>query len=232
MRPSFLVRATFVTTALVSAPAFAQPPQPGQPSQPDKGSTKAPGGKAVGSGAAEGAPAGMDPKQAAAMEKMMQAWQAFATPGPEHQKLKALTGTWNAAVKMWMDPKAPPQDSTGTATTKMILADHYLQQEFTGNMMGQAFNGWNIIGYDNGRKKWLTFWIDSMGTGFFTGEGTADAAGKVITFETQATDPMTKKTAKGRQIFRLESDTRMTVEMFDKKAGKDVKMMEIVYTKK
>lgn len=205
MRQSFAARAILVCSLFIGAPAFAQ-------------------------GAKEAKPA--DPKAAAAMQKMMQAWQEFATPGAEHQRLKALSGSWTAAVKMWMDPKAPPQESAGTATTKMILGDHYLQQEFAGKMMEQPFNGWNIIGFDNGRKKWITFWIDSMGTGFFTGEGTADASGKVITFDTQATDPMTKKISKGRQIWRLESDSRMVVEMFEKKAGKDVRMMEIVYTKK
>lgn len=209
--------AFLVCTLLASTPALAQAPKETKPAAEAK---------------APAAPAAPDPKQAAAMEKMMQAWQAFATPGPEHQRLKAQSGNWTAAVKMWMDPKAPPQETTGTATFKSILGDHYQLQEFTGTMMGQPFNGWNINGYDNGRKKWITFWIDSMGTGFFTGEGTADASGKVITFDTQATDPMTKKISKGRQVLRLESDTKMVVEMFEKKAGKDVRMMEIVYTKK
>jgi hypothetical protein len=196
---------------------------------------QAPADKAAGKPAqpaAAGAPEGMDPKKAAEMQKMMAAWQKFATPGPEHQQLKAMSGTWTAAVKMYMDPKAPPQESTGTTNNKMILGDRYLLQDYSGTMMGQPFNGWSISGFDNGRKKWLTFWIDSVGTGFLTGEGTADKTGKVITYQTQGTDPMTNKTVKGRQILRIESDSRIVFEMYEKKGGKEMKLLEIVYTKK
>ena len=42
-------------------------------------------------------------------------------------------------------------------------------------MMGQPFSGVGIDGYDNLRKKYVTTWIDTMGTGIFSMEGTASA---------------------------------------------------------
>lgn len=217
-----LVRGIVACATFTAGVAVAQTPDAGK-------SGKAPqfGGAIV-----EPIDAKTDAKKAAAMQKMMEAWQKFATPGPEHQQLKAMTGTWSAAVKMWMDPKAPPQESVGTANAKMILNDRYQLQEWSGTMMGEPFSGWNITGFDNGRKKWVMLWIDSMGTGFYVGEGTADKTGKVITYQAEGTDPMTGKASKARHVMRFESDTRVVTEMFERKGGKEVKMMEIVYTKK
>ena len=48
------------------------------------------------------------------------------TPGPEHDKLKAMAGTYEAKVMMWMDPKMPPMEMVGKAENKMILGGRYL----------------------------------------------------------------------------------------------------------
>ena len=50
---------------------------------------------------------------------------------------------------------------------KMLLDGRFLQQEFTGEMMGQPFSGVGINAYDNLRKRYVTTWIDTMGTGIF-----------------------------------------------------------------
>src|SRR5262245_7974726 len=69
--------------------------------------------------------------------EMMAMMAKLATPGPEHAKLKAMVGTWDATSKMWMKPGAPPTEAKGTATYKMALGDRYLEETYTGNMMGQ-----------------------------------------------------------------------------------------------
>ena len=48
-------------------------------------------------------------------------------------------------------------------------------------MMGQPFTGIGVTGYDNHAKKYLSTWIDSMGTGIFSMEGTASMDGETIT---------------------------------------------------
>jgi len=169
------------------------------------------------------------PDQAA----MMAAWQKYATPGENHARLKAFAGSWTAAVKMWMAPDAPPQESAGTEEAKLIMGDRYLQADFKGTFNGQPFSGVGFTGYDNGRKKFVGVWIDNMGTGIMTSEGTCDAEGKVYTYAAMATDPMTGKTSKSRMVMRVDSDTKHTKEMYGKgPSGKEYKMMEIVYTRK
>ncbi len=176
----------------------------------------------------------MDPKKAAEMQKMMEAWQKFATPGPEHAKLKSLAGSYDIDVTFWMDPKGPPETSKAKAELKMIMGDRYLQQEVTGEMMGQPFNGMAITGYDNAKKKYVSTWIDSVGTGIFRSEGTADKSGNTINFQSEQTDPMTGKITKGRDIWKWDEAGNFTSEMWGKgpKGGKEYKQMEIKYSKK
>ena len=53
--------------------------------------------------------------------EMMQKWQAFMTPGAEHELLKERVGKWNMKVTMWMAPRAPPTVSEGTSELTMIM---------------------------------------------------------------------------------------------------------------
>src|SRR5687768_4430687 len=79
----------------------------------------------------------LDPK----MEEMMKKAEAASTPGPAHKALEPLVGDWNAEVKMWMTPGAPPTITKGTATSTWTLKERYVQQEFNGEFMGKPFRG-------------------------------------------------------------------------------------------
>lgn len=48
-------------------------------------------------------------------QAMMEAWQKAATPGSNHKMLATLNGQWTFTTKMWMEPGASPETSTGTA---------------------------------------------------------------------------------------------------------------------
>src|SRR5438046_9158019 len=48
-------------------------------------------------------------------------------PGPEHEALKKLEGTWNAKVKMGDD------ESAATATYKMVCGGMWLMSDFQGS---------------------------------------------------------------------------------------------------
>jgi hypothetical protein len=169
---------------------------------------------------------------AADQEAMMKAWQEFATPSEGHAFLKNLTGSWTMTTKTWMDPKAEPEESTGTAESKLIFGDRYVQEDVKGTAMGQPFEGRSYTGFNNASKKYQTTWIDTMGTGVYLFEGALDKTGKVLTMTAETIDPMTKKKTKTKSITRIESDNKHVFEMYETHKGKEVKTMEIVYTKK
>ena len=75
----------------------------------------------------------MDPQE------MMEAYKKLATPGEPHKQLASLAGSWTTKTKEWMEPGKPPMESTGSVEMKTLLDGRFLQQEFTGNMMGQPY---------------------------------------------------------------------------------------------
>ena len=158
--------------------------------------------------------------------------EAACTPGPAHKALEPLVGDWNAEVKMWMAPDAPPTITKGTAKSTWALKGRFVQQEFSGEFMGKPFRGISFTGYDNVRQKYRSVWIDDMSTTMVTSEGDADSGGKVITFGGNYACAMTgEKNKETKQIYRIVSRDKHVFEMYDPAQG-DAKTMEITYTRK
>jgi len=171
------------------------------------------------------APAGgMDP----GMDAMMKAGQ----PGEFHAKLKAMEGNWDTTVKSYMSP-GTPTESKGVSTRKWIMDGRFLQEDNTGDFMGMPFKGMGITGYDNIQKKYVSTWIDNMGTSIMNSTGTVDATGKTFTYECESPDPMTGKMTKTKMVTKIIDDKKHTFEMSGPGPdGKEMKMLEITYTKK
>jgi hypothetical protein len=164
-------------------------------------------------------------------DEEMAAWMAVASPGPEHAKLAAQSGSWTVQSKMWMAPGAPPEEGTGSAQMRMILGGRYQVMDYHGGMMGQPFDGMGLTGYDNYLKKYVASWCDSMGTMIMNQEGVADASGKVVTMRSEFLDPLGRK--KHMRMTETTSDAdHMLWEMFDVAAdGTEHEVMELRYTR-
>jgi len=161
----------------------------------------------------------------------MEVYQKLATPGEPHKLLTSQAGSWTTKTKSWMDPEKPPMESTGNCEDKVLLGGRFLQQECTGEMMGQPYTGIGTHGYDNLTKKYLTTWIDSMGTAIFFMEGTASGDGKTITLYGRHKDPM-GGIMTHRAVWKFIDQNTQTFEMYGpEKDGNEMKMMEITYTR-
>ena len=167
------------------------------------------------------------------LEEMMKKAEAASTPGAAHKLLDPLVGEWNAEVKMWMAPDAPPTVTKGAAKNTWTLKGRFVQQEFTGEFMGKPFRGTSFTGYDNVRQKYRSVWIDDMSTSIVTSEGDADTAGKAITLAGDYACAMTgEKHKENKQIYRILSRDKHVFEMHDPSRGENSKAMEITYTRK
>lgn len=172
---------------------------------------------------AGGAPNELPPDMAAMM--------AAAQPGPQHEALKPLIGSWKTTNKVWMDPSQPPMESTGTAERKAVLGGRFIQEDYSGNMMNMPFTGTGYTGYDNMAKKYVCSWMDSMSTGIMTMSGQADASGKVFTYMSDQPDPMSGM--KLKSVLTIINNDKHTFTMFMVGPdGKDIKSMELEYTRK
>jgi len=176
------------------------------------------------------APPQMTPEQKAMMDKMMKA----AAPGTQHAVLTKMAGEWTCKVKYQMDPSQPEQESQSSATVTALMDGRYIQEVDSGEMNGMPFSGMGLYGYDNVSGKYVSSWIDNMGTGIMSSVGTADGSGKVITWIGTMNDPVTGKPAKSRMVTTVIDDNHHTFELYGVPPGgkKEMKMMTIDYVRK
>lgn len=165
-------------------------------------------------------------------QAIMELYRKLAAPGEPHNVLAGLAGNWETKTKEWMEPGQPPMESTGAVEIKSVLGERFIQEDHTGTMMGQPFSGLSITGYDNLLKRYVTVWISTMGTGMFIMKGTATADGKTITLTGKHAEPgsgfMTH-----RAVWIIKDKDNQTFDMYGTHYGqKEMKNMEIVYTRK
>ena len=162
----------------------------------------------------------------------MKKWMDYMTPGNEHKELAKLNGDWVYTMKMWTDPAGEPTVSQGTATCEMMLEGRYQLMKVYGNVMGMPFNGISTTAFDNGKKIWISTWIDNLGTGLMYAEGKYDESTKCIVFRGMMYDPMSGKDIDFKENMIFIDENTMGMDMFSIIEGKDVKNMEIRYTRK
>ena len=159
-----------------------------------------------------------------------------------HKLLASMAGSWTNVVKMWMnpDPSAAPTTSTGTAVRKPVMGGRYFEGDFTGKismpgpdgkMKDMDFKGMSLEGYDNMKKKFFGTWVDNMGTGVMMMEGDYDPATKTFTY-TAEEEMMPGMKTKVREVVKIVDANHHTLEWYEDRGGKEVKTMEINYTRK
>jgi hypothetical protein len=165
-------------------------------------------------------------------QAMMEVYKKLATPGEPHKLFASLAGSWTTQTKEWMEPGKPPMESTGSCEEKVLLDGRFLQQECTGEMMGQPFTGIGVTGYDNYTKKYVSTWMDSMGTGIFVMEGTGSPDGKTVKLKGGHQDPI-EGTMKHHAVWKIVDANTQVFELWGSgMRSKDMKMMEITYMRK
>jgi uncharacterized protein DUF1579 len=168
--------------------------------------------------------------EASKQDAMMEAMMKMAMPGPMHDLMKPMAGTFKATTKTWMAP-GEPMVSEGTSENTWILGNRYLQTTFRGQMAGMPFEGFGLMGFDNMKKEFVSCWADNMGTGIAFSDGTADGSGKVLTMTSMMDDPTTGKQVPVKMITKVMDENQYMMTMSSMKDGKEHLDMEITYTR-
>jgi hypothetical protein len=152
-------------------------------------------------------------------------------PGPQHQKLAANAGTWDAAIEM-MGPDGKMMPSKGASVQTMGPGGFWLLDDFVADLGGQPFHGKGATGFDPLKGKYVGTWIDSMSPSLLVLEGDFDASGKVLTM-TGTAPGFDGKPAKYRMVTTFVDAKTMRFEMFVAgEDGKEMKMLSIAYTRR
>ncbi len=162
-------------------------------------------------------------------EEMMKVMKIYATPGEPHKLLAAMVGEWDSVATSYMNP-AKPEVTKGSASNKMILDGRYLHATFSGTWSGMPHRGEGFMGYDNHLKRYQNVWVDNFGTGITPGEGEGGKDGKSIELSYVWDGPLGKMP--GRLRYTITGKDGHKLEGWHSMGGKEMKSMEIVFTRK
>jgi hypothetical protein len=221
---TFMSFTTILFATLIATSSFAQSPatSPASASAPS---------------AAQPAAATGQPNPQEMMKQMIE----LSKLNENHKLLSSLDGNWNFTIKMWMnpDPNAKPQESKGTGTRKTVMGGRYVMMDVTGKMQmpgedgkmkDMQFKGMGLEGYDNVKKKFVSSWIDNMGTGIQFAEGSYDPTTKSLTY-TSEIEPMPGMKSQVREVIKIADNNHMMLEWYENHGGTEKKTMEINYTR-
>ncbi len=154
-------------------------------------------------------------------------------PQKEHEWLRAFEGTWEAQGSM-KDESGVEHRSKGTETVRSVLGGFWTLMEFKGEMDGKPFDGHGMIGFDPGRGKYVSTWMNSCSPCFMKAEGRADPVGNLLSLEGDTYDPKTGKKTTLRLVHELRSrDARkLTFYAPGPDGSTEQAMGEITYTRK
>jgi hypothetical protein len=164
------------------------------------------------------------------MKAMEEAWAKAGEVGPNHAIIAGFEGEWECAVKEYgMDGKV--SESKGTSSNTMVLGGRFLSMDYNGRMNGKFFRGLGMLGYCNMNKRFEHLWTDSMSTHMDLMTGSADASGKTLTFTGEMPDPVSGASMKERMVLKIADKQSYAMEMYVDVGGKEMKMMEIAFTR-
>ena len=79
-----------------------------------------------------GAEDAAQPKMSKEQQEMADAFERMGAVRAEHKQLEYFVGDWKTKNTMWMDPKAPPQESHGTSHSEATFGGRYIETKFDG----------------------------------------------------------------------------------------------------
>ena len=148
-------------------------------------------------------------------------------PGPEHNRLTAMAGTWDRTVKFRMDPAGEFMESRSTETIKSVCGGFFIQSETDGQAMGMTWEGHTTLGYDTHKKKYVGTMMDNFGPYMLVMEGDYDAKTKTLTLWSQMFEPMSKKDVKLKLTIEEKSADETVSKMYmPGRDGKEFTIME------
>ncbi|MEQ8768479.1 MAG: DUF1579 family protein [Planctomycetota bacterium] len=167
------------------------------------------------------------------MAKMMLQAEKYTKPGPHHEWLGQLVGSWESETRLFMGNQATPPEK-GTTEISWLMEGRFLKMEGHGSLMGMPMDSFYILGYDNFKQSYVTCAVNSIETALRTSEGDIDprtgaliAYGTIDEYLTGEHDKMVK------YVYRLPSPDKLVIEVHDLPIGETgTKVIEMTFNRK
>ncbi len=160
-----------------------------------------------------------------------QAWIDAAKLTQNHELLKQFLGVWSCDVTSYM-PGGQTANSKGIMTCLKTFEGRFVTSTYSGQMMGQPFQGVSTMGFNSVKNQFESTWIDNMSTGIMFETGKCDSSGKTFTFTGKFDDPMSGQTKLSKSVYTFQNADTYTLDMFETESGgNETKMMSITFTR-
>ena len=160
--------------------------------------------------------------------------QEGTAPSEHHESLEFFVGTWDVAVQFKL-PDGKEGQGNAACQTKWVLDGKFLRQEYKSQFMGQPLTVWQILGYDELKKRFVEFQLHVDGKQAHTihNEGAFSENGKVLTLAGDSIDGFTGKPVKLRTVTTIVDENRYTLEWFiAEPGGKEERKVVLTHTRK
>jgi Protein of unknown function (DUF1579) len=170
---------------------------------------------------------GDDDGASPAPNPMEEAMAALGRPGPQHEGLAKMAGTWDVKGQSFWQGTEPV---AGVSNMTSLLGGRYLTERMTADAGGRPFQGFGIVGYDNGKKAWFSLWMDSTSTGYMaeTGPDQADHHPK----ELKGTLDLPMGAVQTRTVLTFQGDDAYTMDAYWTMQGQEQRVVHLEYTRR
>lgn len=109
----------------------------------------------------------------------------FEKPEKEHQWLDQFAGQWSFEGECSMGPDQPPMKSTGKVSARSLGGMWIIIETESPDPEGNVWTSLMTLGYDLKKKQYVGTFYGSMGSYLWHYTGQLDAAGRVLTLDTE-----------------------------------------------
>ena len=138
----------------------------------------------------------------------------WTTPqsGPEHARLVAMCGTWDAEMSFWFQPGRPPVTTKATSTIRSILGGRFIEETIEGTLNGAPFTTLAWTGFNTGTRQYEATRIATTNTARIAETGSFDE--KTGQFELKADYALAGDTWHQRTVIQQPSPDAMTAASY------------------
>ena len=168
-------------------------------------------------------------------KRMMELWKKYTFPCEQHKHIEYFVGEWQSIIKTWPEPGKEPN-----VRTQEIKVESFFDGRFTrahikteASDLGMLFETIVINGYDNYKQEFFSITLSKQRTDYYLTTGKLDQTGKIRTDTAVRTDIFTGEQYRVKAITTIINQDKYTYEYYRiEPEGKEVKEMEITYTRK
>lgn len=155
-------------------------------------------------------------------------FEPLTVPGEPHEVLADTVGEWDLTIRVWSTPEGEPTETRGTASGHWILGERFVETTYKGEVMGRAFEGLKIEGYENAAEEYVSTWRDNLGTYTLVFRGRCDDPCSVRTMIADFLDPVSDQKLKVKGVTTIsETDSYLYESFIVTPDGREFKNMEL-----